>query len=46
MNTDSDLRNLTDEEVDAVQGGGMYECRYVGSNVWEQWISDYFGINL
>jgi hypothetical protein len=46
MNTNSDLRNLTDEEVDAVQGGGRIECEYVGSNAWEQWISDYYGIQL
>ena len=50
INSNSEVRNLIDEEVDTVAGGtqawidGM--CRYEGSNAWEQWIADYYKIYL
>ena len=48
MNTNSEVRNLTDEQVNAVTGGvfPLQECKYVGANAWEQWIADYFNIFL
>jgi hypothetical protein len=51
MNTNSEVRKLTDEEVDVVTGGlnpvELGTCpRYVGGNAWEQWIADYFHIYL
>ena len=49
MNTNSELRNLTNEEVDAVAGGQISleigpakVCRV--DNAWDQWMFDYFGV--
>ena len=50
MNTNNEVRKLTDEEADVVMGGlnplELGQCRYVGANAWEQWIADYFKFPL
>jgi hypothetical protein len=52
MNTSSELRNLTDEEMDAVAGGiskNRIEAEFAAgmskpANPWAGWMASYFGI--
>ena len=38
MDTNNELRNLTDEEVDAVEGGEKFS----NANPWAKWMFNYF----
>ena len=53
MNTNSEFLTLTDEDLDAVTGGGYFDCTswrnhcaYKGDNAWEQWIADNYNFHL
>ena len=47
MNTNSELRNLTDEELDAVAGARIVRDDgqvYYRSDTWDRWMWDYFNV--
>jgi hypothetical protein len=41
MNMNNELRELTNEEVDAVEGGAI-SCREADWNAWDKWIYNNF----
>jgi hypothetical protein len=49
MNTNSEARNLTETEVDAVMGAALSDyygtCRVVADNPWLQWMSDKYNFS-
>jgi hypothetical protein len=42
----TEIRELSVEEMEAVAGGGYIEQKYVGSNVWQDWIYQNFQVAL